>query len=103
MRFLYQFAAHCHCIDIFASTYRLHMDALQDFIAAFARHILSNVGRVAARDSSRTVATVRDLFVALCEDASVYSAFKTMKGACRGYYALLIANVTECVCSVRPD
>jgi hypothetical protein len=30
-----------------------------------------------------TVATVQDLFVALCEDASVYSMFKTMKGRSR--------------------
>jgi hypothetical protein len=45
------------------------------------RHILSNVGRVAARDSSRTSATVEDLFVALCEDESIYGLFKSMKGA----------------------
>ncbi|KIP10405.1 hypothetical protein PHLGIDRAFT_115528 [Phlebiopsis gigantea 11061_1 CR5-6] len=54
----------------------LYLTAILEHIC---EHILSNVGRVAARDSSRTVATVRDLFVALCEDASVYSAFKTMK------------------------
>ena len=47
----------------------------------FRRHILSNVGRVAARDSSRTNATVNDLFVALCEDDSIYGLFRTMKGA----------------------
>jgi hypothetical protein len=45
------------------------------------RHILSIVGRVASRDSSRTYATVHDLFVALCEDDSMYGLFKTMKGA----------------------
>jgi hypothetical protein len=44
------------------------------------RHILSNVGRVASRDSSRTAATADDLFVALCEDDSIYGFFKTMKG-----------------------
>lgn len=44
------------------------------------RHILSNVGRVASRDSSRTAATPDDLFVALCEDDSIYSFFKSMKG-----------------------
>lgn len=44
------------------------------------RHILSNVSRVAARDSGRTVATVQDLYVALCEDDSVYVMFKSMKG-----------------------
>ncbi|OBZ70223.1 hypothetical protein A0H81_09784 [Grifola frondosa] len=45
-----------------------------------SEHILSNVSRVAARDSSRTLATVQDLFVALCEDDSMYGMFKTMKG-----------------------
>jgi hypothetical protein len=45
-----------------------------------ARHILSIVGRVAARDSSRTSASVQDLFVALCEDASIFGLFKVMKG-----------------------
>lgn len=49
-------------------------------VMIFSRHILSNVGRVAARDSSRTSATVQDLFVALCEDDSIYGLFKTMKG-----------------------
>lgn len=44
------------------------------------RHILSNVGRVATRDSSRTTASSQDLFVALCEDDSMYTLFKTMKG-----------------------
>jgi hypothetical protein len=44
------------------------------------RHILSNVGRVASRDSSRTTATANDLFVALCEDHAIYHFFKTMKG-----------------------
>lgn len=47
----------------------------------YYRHILSNVGQVAARDSSRTTATVHDLFVALCEDESIYGLFKTMKGS----------------------
>src|SRR5271154_1389769 len=45
------------------------------------RHILTNVGRVAARDSSRTSATIQDLFTALCEDDSVYGLFRSMKGA----------------------
>ncbi|KAI0041572.1 hypothetical protein FA95DRAFT_1576284 [Auriscalpium vulgare] len=45
------------------------------------RHILTNVGRVATRDSSRTTASMQDLFVALCEDDAVYPLFKTMKGA----------------------
>lgn len=47
---------------------------------SLTRHILSNVSRVAARDSSRTLATVNDLFIALCEDPSIYPTFKTMKG-----------------------
>ena len=46
---------------------------------------MSNVGRVAARNSGQTVATVQDLFVALCEDAAVYTMFKTMKGGSRAF------------------
>ncbi|KAF8076707.1 hypothetical protein FPV67DRAFT_1559110 [Lyophyllum atratum] len=49
------------------------------YLTAILEHILSNVGRVAARDSSRASATVQDLFVALCEDHSIYDLFKTMK------------------------
>ncbi|TFK43844.1 hypothetical protein BDQ12DRAFT_643549 [Crucibulum laeve] len=48
-------------------------------LEAMCEHILSNVARVAARDSSRTSATVNDLFVALCEDDSIYGLFKSMK------------------------
>ena len=54
---------------------------LQPLQTPFHRHILSNVGRVAARDSSRTNATVNDLFVALCEDDSIYGLFRTLKGS----------------------
>lgn len=46
----------------------------------FRRHVLSNVSRVAARDSSRVVATAQDLFTALCEDSTFYGTFKSMKG-----------------------
>jgi hypothetical protein len=56
--------------DVFAST----------MLTIIGRHILSNVSRVAARDSSRASATVEDLFVALCEDDSIYGLFKSMKG-----------------------
>ncbi|KAG2013255.1 hypothetical protein CC2G_010186 [Coprinopsis cinerea AmutBmut pab1-1] len=52
---------------------------LTAILEAVCEHILSNVGRVAARDSSRTSATTNDLFTALCEDASVYGYFRTMK------------------------
>ncbi|KAF9464821.1 hypothetical protein BDZ94DRAFT_1320696 [Collybia nuda] len=52
---------------------------LTAILEAMCEHILSNVGRVASRDSSRTSATVQDLFVALCEDHSIYDLFKTMK------------------------
>ncbi|KAL0070102.1 hypothetical protein AAF712_002589 [Marasmius tenuissimus] len=54
---------------------------LTAILEAMCEHILSNVGRVAARDSSRTTATLQDVFVALCEDDSIYSLFKTMNGA----------------------
>ncbi|KAK0190588.1 hypothetical protein F5146DRAFT_1044855 [Armillaria mellea] len=49
------------------------------YLTAILEHILSNVGRVASRDSSRTSATVEDVFVALCEDETIYGLFKTMK------------------------
>lgn len=45
-----------------------------------SRHVLSNVGRVASRDSSRTFANIQDVFVALCEDETVYNLFKSMDG-----------------------
>ncbi|THH31927.1 hypothetical protein EUX98_g2297 [Antrodiella citrinella] len=54
----------------------LYLTAILEHIC---EHILSLVSRVVSRDSSRTVATVQDLFVALCEDDSMYGMFKTMK------------------------
>lgn len=44
------------------------------------RHVLSNTGRVASRDSSRSTATLQDLFIALCEDDAIYGLFRIMKG-----------------------
>ncbi|KAH9482340.1 hypothetical protein JR316_0004438 [Psilocybe cubensis] len=55
------------------------LDPAALYLTAILEHILSNVGRVAARDSSRTFATVNDLFVALCEDDSIYGLFRLMK------------------------
>ncbi|KAF8897917.1 hypothetical protein BD779DRAFT_1492950 [Infundibulicybe gibba] len=52
---------------------------LTAILEAICEHILSNVGRVASRDGSRTMATVQDLFVALCEDDSIYGLFRSMK------------------------
>ena len=69
-----------HRTDTFASEYLAAQLHVSDCVTSFCRHILSNVSRVAARDSGRTVATVQDLFVGLCEDDGVYSMFKTMKG-----------------------
>ena len=43
-------------------------------------HVLSQLARVVARDSSIAVAGVPDLYVALCEDESVWGFFKRMKG-----------------------
>ncbi|EIM88094.1 uncharacterized protein STEHIDRAFT_167449 [Stereum hirsutum FP-91666 SS1] len=48
-------------------------------LESICEHILSNVGRVATRDSSTTTASLEDLFVALCEDDSMFSLFRTMK------------------------
>ncbi|KAG6861843.1 hypothetical protein C0995_011140 [Termitomyces sp. Mi166 len=49
------------------------------YLTAILEHILSNVGRVVARDSSRTNAIAQDLFIALCEDHTIYDLFKKMK------------------------
>jgi hypothetical protein len=47
------------------------------------RRILSSVGRVATRDSSKDAAGTHDLFVALCEDDAIYPIFKGSKGMFR--------------------
>ncbi|KAH7909454.1 hypothetical protein BJ138DRAFT_1067025 [Hygrophoropsis aurantiaca] len=52
---------------------------LTAILESVCEHVLSNVGRVAARDSSRATATTHDLFVALCEDSAIYGLFKDMK------------------------
>ncbi|KAG6840641.1 hypothetical protein C0991_005364 [Blastosporella zonata] len=52
---------------------------LTAILEALCEHVLSNVGRVVARDSSRTNATVHDLFIALCEDHTIYDLFKKMR------------------------
>ncbi|CAK5262909.1 unnamed protein product [Mycena citricolor] len=52
---------------------------LTAILESMCEHILSNVGRVVARDSSRTSAMVQDVFVALCEDHSIYPLFKSMR------------------------
>ncbi|KAF8638589.1 hypothetical protein AX17_002130 [Amanita inopinata Kibby_2008] len=52
---------------------------LTAIVEAMCEHILTNVARVAARDSSRTDATVQDVFIALCEDEAIYSLFRSMK------------------------
>lgn len=73
-------SAHIRLVGPFASAYRT-TSISACWLNFGSRHVLSNVGRVAARDSSRTTATVNDLFTALCEDASIYPYFRTMKGA----------------------
>ncbi|KAG2155092.1 uncharacterized protein EDB93DRAFT_1202413 [Suillus bovinus] len=52
---------------------------LTAIIESICEHILSNVGRVASRDSSRATAHSQDLFIALCEDSTIYGFFKNMK------------------------
>ena len=44
------------------------------------RHILLTISRVVSRDSSRSSATLNDLYVAICEDEQLYETFKSMKG-----------------------
>ncbi|KAF9520712.1 hypothetical protein BS47DRAFT_399600 [Hydnum rufescens UP504] len=43
------------------------------------QHVLGNVAKVVARDSSRTAADLVILYTSLCEDSSMYPIFKTMK------------------------
>lgn len=52
---------------------------LTAIIESICEHVLSNVSRVAARDSSRATANSQDLFIALCEDRTIYGLFKNMK------------------------
>ncbi|KIL70383.1 hypothetical protein M378DRAFT_7248 [Amanita muscaria Koide BX008] len=52
---------------------------LTAIVEALCEHILVNVAKVTARDSSRTDATAHDLFIALCEDEAIYGMFKSMK------------------------
>ncbi|KAL1944100.1 hypothetical protein VTO73DRAFT_3285 [Trametes versicolor] len=52
---------------------------LTAILEAICEHVLSNVSRVAARDSGRTLATIQDLFTALGEDDALYGTLKSMK------------------------
>ncbi|KAH7103061.1 hypothetical protein BKA62DRAFT_698490 [Auriculariales sp. MPI-PUGE-AT-0066] len=49
------------------------------YLTAILEHVLSNVARVVARNSSQSTAHVQDLYVALCEDETIYNLFKSMK------------------------
>ncbi|KAH9077225.1 hypothetical protein EDB83DRAFT_2348894 [Lactarius deliciosus] len=49
------------------------------YLTAILEHILSSVGRVATRDSSKEVAGTHDLFIALCEDDGIYPMFRVSK------------------------
>ena len=49
--------------------------------------MLSSIGRVATRDSSKDAAGTYDLFVALCEDDAIYPIFKGSKGVFRHFSA----------------
>jgi len=46
-------------------------------------HVLRQLSRVVARDSSIAVAGVQDLYVALCEDESIWGLFKRLQGKLR--------------------
>ena len=78
---------------MFASEYYHHRETASSSI--HRRHVLSNVGRVVARDSSRTTAHCQDLYVALCEDESIYSLFKTMKGENAAYQTSTLLSQTH--------
>ncbi|KAI0677637.1 hypothetical protein C8Q78DRAFT_1181142 [Trametes maxima] len=57
----------------------LYLTAILEYVHTSVSHVLSNVSRVAARDSGRTLATIQDLFTALCEDDALYGTLRTMK------------------------
>ena len=81
----------CEFPGLFASK-RLNNSSLPSLrlsslhLHSFFRHILSNIGRVTARDSSRTTASLQDLYTALCEDETIYGLFKNMKGHSRHHH-----------------
>ncbi|KAI9448079.1 hypothetical protein H4582DRAFT_2068633 [Lactarius indigo] len=52
---------------------------LTAILECICEHILSSVGRVATRDSSKEVAGTHDLFIALCEDDGIYPTFRVSK------------------------
>lgn len=52
-------------------------------------HVLAQLSRVVARDSSIATAGVQDLYVALCEDESIWGLFKRLQGESR---PVVIAN-----------
>ena len=58
----------------------------------FNRHVLSNISREVSRDSSRTSATLNDLFVAICEDVTLYGTFKQMKGQVAYRYQFVLGS-----------
>ena len=60
------------------------------------RRILSSVGRVATRDSSKDAAGTHDLFVALCEDDAIYPIFKGSKGMSR-FFSVSRSSTEGCV------
>lgn len=51
-----------------------------DFSRHVCEHVLSQLARVVARDSSIAVAGVQDLYVALCEDENIWGLFKRLQG-----------------------
>lgn len=48
---------------------------------------------MAARDSSRAIANGQDLFIALCEDSSIYGLFKNMAGESRSLMFFLVLTL----------
>ncbi|EJU06368.1 hypothetical protein DACRYDRAFT_73794 [Dacryopinax primogenitus] len=70
---LYQ-AREAPPIEAFAPA-SLYLTAIIEHICG---HIMSCVSRVVARDSSKTSASISDLYAALCEDQSLYNMAKGM-------------------------
>lgn len=67
-----------HCYTRVSSTFRNVGTKLT--YRHVCEHVLRQLSRVVARDSSIAVAGVQDLYVALCEDESIWGLFKRLQG-----------------------
>lgn len=65
---------------LFSSKLKIPVNTPQLTHRHICEHVLGQLSRVVARDSSIAVAGVQDLYVALCEDESIWGLFKRLQG-----------------------